>query len=60
MEKKIISPEELIRKNIDKTQTEKNESLNDLRQKLINYLYELQSYDDRDIELLKILFSDFK
>ncbi len=48
--------------NINKNDSKKEEdkTLNDLRQKLINYLYELKSYDDRDIELLKILFSDFK
>ena len=38
----------------------KDYSLNNLRQKLINYLYNLTSYDNNDIELLKILFNDLK
>ena len=39
---------------------EENKSLNDLRQKLINYLYNLPSYDNNDIELIKILFNEDK
>ena len=39
---------------------EENKSLNDLRQKLINYLYDLKSYDNNDIELIKILFNELK
>ena len=34
----------------------KDKSLSDLRQKLINYLYNLKSYESNDIELIKILF----
>ena len=35
-------------------------SLNDLRQKIINYLYNLPNYDSNDIELIKILFNELK
>ena len=35
-----------------------NHTLKDLRQKLINYLYELNNYDLGDIELIKILFEN--
>lgn len=39
---------------------EENKSLSDLRQKVINYLYNLPSYDNNDIELIKILFNELK
>lgn len=39
---------------------EDNKSLNDLRQKIINYLYNLPNYDNNDIELIKILFNELK
>lgn len=35
---------------------QENHTLEDLKQKLINYLYELEVYDVTDIEMLKILF----
>ena len=35
-------------------------TLDDLRQKIINYLYKLSSYDNNDIELIKILFDELK
>ena len=35
---------------------EKNYTLTDLKQKIINYLYSLETYKDTDIELLKMLF----
>ena len=52
-----INNEEIILESDDTIiLKDKNKSLSDLRQKLINYLYNLNSYDDRDIELIKILF----
>lgn len=56
-----INNEEIILESDDTIiLKDKNKSLSDLRQKLINYLYNLKSYDDRDIELIKILFSELK
>lgn len=39
-----------------------NKNLNDLRQKLINDLYDKSnySYNENDVEILKILFEDAK
>ena len=42
-----------------KVQKTPNYNLGDLRQKLINYLYNLKGYSDRDVELIKILFNDW-
>ena len=39
---------------------DENKSLSDLRQKLIDYLYNLQRYETNDIELIKILFNELK
>lgn len=35
---------------------EENITLNKLKQKIINMLYEKESYNKKDIELIKILF----
>lgn len=38
------------------TKNQEKHTLQDLKQKLINYLYELETYDVTDVEILKILF----
>lgn len=40
------------------TENENNKSLNDLRQKLINNLYDKKVYDTTDVELIRILFEN--
>lgn len=35
---------------------EENKTIEELRQKLTNYLYSLEDYDQLDIEIMKILF----
>ena len=37
-----------------------NSDIKDLRQKLINYLCNLQFYETNDIELIKLLLNEFK
>lgn len=39
-----------------KNKKEENHTLEDLKQKLINDMYELGTYGKKDIEILKILF----
>lgn len=39
---------------------EKNYTLNELRQKLINYLTDLDSYEGTDVEIIKVLFGTNK
>ena len=48
-----------IKKLTNETQ-ETNYDIKDLRQKLINYLYNLHRYETNDIELIKILFNGLK
>ena len=59
---KLVGADEVIKKlqEIKKEIQEINYDIKDLRQKLINYLCNLQNYDNNDIELIKILFNDFK
>lgn len=39
-----------------KPKREENKTIEELRQKLTNYLYSLEDYDQLDIEIMKILF----
>ncbi len=41
---------------IVKIPKQKDYTLEQLKQKIINYLYGLESYEDTDVELLKMLF----
>ena len=41
---------------IVKIPKQKDYTLKQLKQKIINYLYGLESYEDTDVELLKMLF----
>ena len=52
----VIEKLQKIKKLTNEVQEKKND-INDLRQKLIDYLYDLKSYDNNDIELIKILFN---
>ena len=55
----VIEKLQKIKKLTNEVQEKKND-INDLRQKLIDYLYDLKSYDNNDIELIKILFNELK
>ena len=55
----VIEKLQKITKLTNEVQEKKND-INDLRQKLIDYLYDLKSYDNNDIELIKILFNELK
>ncbi len=35
---------------------EKNHTLEELKQKIIDYLYDLNHYEEFDVELIKVLF----
>lgn len=41
-----------------KSSKQENHTIEDLRQKLINNLYDKKSYENEDIEILRILFDD--
>ena len=61
----LVGVDEVIEKlqEIKKIKNEikkNNYDIKDLRQKLINYLYNLQRYETNDIELIKILFNENK
>lgn len=61
----LVGADEVIKKlqEIKKLKNEikkNNYDIKDLRQKLINYLYNLQRYETNDIELIKILFNELK
>lgn len=39
-----------------KPKQEENKTIEELRQKLTNYLYSLENYNQLDVEIMKILF----
>ena len=43
-----------------KTKKQDNHTIDELEQKIINYLYDLKYYESSDIELLKVIFNHKK